>query len=117
MSTVRVHSTAVQFRNTTCPRCGAAATGGATCGDCLMGQAEFECRKLKADLADLVNGCGVFRPLSVTRRGELLADMGFTPESVAPLMDDAALIDIVADPRSSEDVIDAASAELARRLG
>lgn len=107
----------VHVSNAACPRCGPPTPGGTTCHTCLADQAEFEAAKLRENLTALVNARGSFKALPAERRSELLGGMGFLPESIPPLMDDIALIEAVADPEALEDVLDACSAELVRRLG
>ena len=87
------------------------------CPDCQWSQADAEARKLFSHLKDLVCGRGIFRPLSAMERASLLLSMRFTPEGVAPFMDDQGLIDVIANPKSSEGVVEACAGELSRRLG
>jgi hypothetical protein len=82
----------------------------------LVGQAEYEARKLRQDLCDLVNGTGVYAVLHAVDRAGLLLSMGFSPESVAPFMSDESLISAIAAADDGDSIVDACSAELVRRL-
>lgn len=86
------------------------------CSDCQHSAADNEARRLFSDIKDLVCGRGVFRSLSAVERATLLLSGGFTPATVAPFMDDQGLIDVIASDKSTEAAIEAAAAELVRRM-
>jgi hypothetical protein len=97
------------------------------------GDALAAARKLASDARDLRNGCGAFAGLTVEERSEQLAAMGLSPIAAckfpgfATLGDDALIAIVCAaedgeslplrEGETRDDVLYAASAELARRLG